>query len=187
MAEQGTVRASRSPWLPTQYVQIRASWIYSPAKAAHSHLPLSCPSFARQQEWLVNLSPASGLTYLADTHQTGALTPTHTLTTFHLSPVKIPVKVKLSTKQMLIMTAFPQTVLSHLTASSFFILVMLWCSSPFLPFPCRSISTPLVLFFLLEGSQFSDFRHKTCISILSSPLSCFLLVVILQQCGYCIF
>lgn len=61
-------------------VQIRASCMYSPAKAARSHLPPSCLPFARQQESLVNLSFASGLTHLADTHQTGALTPTHTLT-----------------------------------------------------------------------------------------------------------
>lgn len=61
-------------------VQIRASCIYSPAKAERSHLPPSCLPFARQQESLVNLSLASGLTHLADTHQTGALTPTHTLT-----------------------------------------------------------------------------------------------------------
>ena len=60
--------------------QIRASCIYSPAKAAHSYLSSSCPPFTRQQESLVNLSHASGLTHLADTHLTGAPTPTHTLT-----------------------------------------------------------------------------------------------------------
>lgn len=67
--------------LDSQYdhVQIRASCINSPAKAACSHLPPSCVPFARQLEYLVNLSLASGLTHLADTHRTGALTPTHSL------------------------------------------------------------------------------------------------------------
>ena len=60
-------------------VQIRAACICSPAKAAHSHLPPSCPPFARQRESFVNLSLASGLAHLADTHRTGAPTPTHTL------------------------------------------------------------------------------------------------------------
>lgn len=60
-------------------VQIRASCISSPAKAAHSHLPSSCPPFARQQEPPVKPRLASGLTHLADTHRTGALTPTHGL------------------------------------------------------------------------------------------------------------
>lgn len=87
---------------------------------------------------------------------------------------------------MLIITEFPQTILSHLTASSFYLLVMLRCSSPFLPFPCRSITMSCPCF-LLDGSQLPDFRHKIRISIHTFPLSCLLPVVILQQFGYCIF
>lgn len=105
------------PDSPCNYVQIRVSWIYSPAKAAHSHLSPTKAVHPLQgnRNGFVNLSPASGLTYLADTHQTGALTPTHTLTTFPSnSSEDIVVKVKFSTKQMLIITEFPQTVLSYL-------------------------------------------------------------------------
>lgn len=149
------------------------------------HLLPSCPPSARQWESLVNLSLAFSLTpielecCLQHTLMAGKTT---VLTISSEDTGESEAQYKADAAHIQI----PQMLSSHLTASSFYLLVMLRCSSPFLPFPCRSITMSYPCF-LLDGSQLPDFRHKTCISILTFSLSSFLLAVILQQFSYRIF
>lgn len=143
MAGQGIAKARRSSWLLAQWFSIweRAASILGPKQRARTSLPAVLPCKATgtacKSESCIWPHPPGW-------HPPDWSAGSHThlwleRQRFEPSPVKALVKVKLNTKQMLIITEFPQTTLSQLTASSFYLLVMLRSSAPFLPFPCRSI------------------------------------------------
>lgn len=179
MAGQGIAKARRSSWLLAQWFSRseHAASILGPKQRARTSLPAVLPCKAMgtacKSESCIWPHPPGW-------HPPDRSTDSHThlwleRQLFEPSPPKTLVKVKLNTKQMLIITEFPQTTLSQLTASSFYLLVMLRSSAPFLPFPCRSIimSCPC---FLVDGSQLPDFICKVHFHPHLSP---FLLLVCL--------
>lgn len=186
MAGQGIVEARRSSclleqWFEDQSMLHLSSSILTP--------PSQLSVLASQQEPPVNpsftLASSTWLTPIRLEHRLPHMLEGQL---FQPSPVKTLVKAKLNTKQMLIITSFPQTTLSQLTASSFYLLGMLRPPSLFLHFPCRSIimSCPS---FLLDGSQLPDFRSKMyfhphlspfLLLICSDPQAVWLLCILLS-------
>lgn len=179
LPEQGTVRASRSSWLSVQLCTDQSILNLFPCQSStfppFSHQ--SCPSFARQQEWLCKSEPCIW-PHLPGWHPSDWSTDSHT----HSYNFSIQlqwrycgeseIQYKADADHNWISTG--SIILSHLVASSFFILVILWCSSPFPSFPCRSISMPPVPVFSQKEASFltTVTKHVFPSSPLSFPASC---------------
>lgn len=187
MAGQGIAKARRSSCLLEQWFDVQ-SMLHLSSSILTPRSQLS--DLASQQELPVNLSFAlASSTWLTPIRLEHRLPHMLERQLFQPSSLKTLVKAKLNTKQMLIITSFPQTTLSQLTASSFYFLGMLRPSSLFLHFPCRSIimSCPS---FLLDGSQLPDFRSKMyfhphlspfLLLICSDPQAVWLLCILLSM------